>query len=165
MKYIVYGNFFIHINQICTGRIYIIFSFINANHELCYFTYHRTTCLHTPLISTARHISESSLRGLVLPDPLSNHHPDLRFQVLTAVSMKITAFWDIAPCSLGADQRIRDAYCLHHQGDESCWSTPRLHGTKAVIFIILMSFFVPYAFIPRSFGLRIFTLLSKPILS
>jgi hypothetical protein len=28
------------------------------------------------------------------------------------------AFWDISPCSLDvADQRIRVAYCNHHQGD------------------------------------------------
>jgi hypothetical protein len=43
----------------------------------------------------------------------------VRFQVLTAASMKMTAFCDIAPCSLGeADPRFRRAYCLHHQGDE-----------------------------------------------
>jgi hypothetical protein len=29
------------------------------------------------------------------------------------------AFWDIARCSLVVvDQNFRDAYCLHHQGDE-----------------------------------------------
>jgi hypothetical protein len=44
----------------------------------------------------------------------------VRFQVLTAASMKIRAFWDMAPCSLVAvDRRFRGAYCLHHQGDES----------------------------------------------
>jgi hypothetical protein len=38
----------------------------------------------------------------------------VRFQVLTAASMKI-AFWDIASCSLvEVDRRFRDAYCLHH---------------------------------------------------
>jgi hypothetical protein len=41
----------------------------------------------------------------------------VRFQVLTALSMKIIAFWDIAPCNLGVDRRLRGAYCLHHQGD------------------------------------------------
>jgi hypothetical protein len=31
--------------------------------------------------------------------------------------MKMTAFWDIAPCSLAEVYRcFRDAYCLHHQG-------------------------------------------------
>jgi hypothetical protein len=35
-----------------------------------------------------------------------------------AVSMKMTAFWDVAPCDLvEIDQRFRGAYCLHHQGD------------------------------------------------
>jgi hypothetical protein len=31
--------------------------------------------------------------------------------------LKMTAFWDIAPCSLGVDWRFRSADCLHHQGD------------------------------------------------
>jgi hypothetical protein len=43
---------------------------------------------------------------------------DVRFRVLTAASMKMRAFWYIAPCSLGVDRRFRGAYCLHHQGDE-----------------------------------------------
>jgi hypothetical protein len=31
--------------------------------------------------------------------------------------LKITAFWDIAPCSLiEVYQHFRGAYCLHHQG-------------------------------------------------
>jgi hypothetical protein len=42
----------------------------------------------------------------------------VRFQVLMAASMKIKAFWDIAPCSLKVHQCFRSAYCLHHQGDE-----------------------------------------------
>jgi hypothetical protein len=30
----------------------------------------------------------------------------------------MTAFWDIALCSLfGVDRRFRGEYCLHHQGD------------------------------------------------
>jgi hypothetical protein len=41
----------------------------------------------------------------------------VRFQVLMAASMKIRAFWDIAPCSLGVDRHFRGAYCLHHQGE------------------------------------------------
>jgi hypothetical protein len=44
---------------------------------------------------------------------------DERFQVLTATSMKMTSFWDTAPCSLvDVDRRFRGAYCLHHQGDK-----------------------------------------------
>jgi hypothetical protein len=35
-----------------------------------------------------------------------------------AASMKMTAFWDVAPCSiLELDRRFRCAYCLYHQGD------------------------------------------------
>jgi hypothetical protein len=42
-----------------------------------------------------------------------------RFQVLMVARMKMTAFRDMAPCSLvEADQCFRDAYCLHHQGKE-----------------------------------------------
>jgi hypothetical protein len=40
-------------------------------------------------------------------------------QVLRAASMKVRAFWDIAPRSLvEVDQRFRGAYCLHHDGDD-----------------------------------------------
>jgi hypothetical protein len=39
----------------------------------------------------------------------------MKFQVLTEASMKITVFWDIAPCNLViVDRRFRGAYCLHH---------------------------------------------------
>jgi hypothetical protein len=42
----------------------------------------------------------------------------MRFQVLTAASIKMTAFRDIALCSIvEADRRFRGAYCFHHQGD------------------------------------------------
>jgi hypothetical protein len=38
---------------------------------------------------------------------------------LTAVSMKMIAFWDIALCSLAeVEQRSRSAYCLH-QGNSA----------------------------------------------
>jgi hypothetical protein len=41
----------------------------------------------------------------------------VRVQVLTEDSMKMTAFLDIAPCSLGEiHRRFRGAYCLNHQG-------------------------------------------------
>jgi hypothetical protein len=44
----------------------------------------------------------------------------VRFQVFTALSMKMRAFWDIALCSLvGIDWCFRGAYCLHHQGSGS----------------------------------------------
>jgi hypothetical protein len=43
----------------------------------------------------------------------------VRFQVLTAASMKFRVFWDVAPCSLvGVDPRFTNAYCLHHEGDD-----------------------------------------------
>jgi hypothetical protein len=63
----------------------------------------------------------------------------VRFQVLTAASMKIRAFSDVALCSLGVDRRFRGAYCLHHHGDDDGvnnkplkrLSTPRLHRTTS----------------------------------
>jgi hypothetical protein len=47
-------------------------------------------------------------------------NPDVRFQVLTAASVKMTADWDIVPCSpVEVDRRFRGAYCLHQQNNES----------------------------------------------
>jgi hypothetical protein len=47
----------------------------------------------------------------------------VRLQVLTAASMKLRVFWDVAPCSLiEVDWRFRGAYCLHHQGDKQALS-------------------------------------------
>jgi hypothetical protein len=48
----------------------------------------------------------------------------VRFQVLTAVSMKVTAFRNVAVCSLAeTDRCLRGAHCLHLQGDrpETTW--------------------------------------------
>jgi hypothetical protein len=40
------------------------------------------------------------------------------FQVLTATSMMMAVFWNVAPCSLvDIDRRFRGAYRLNHQGD------------------------------------------------
>jgi hypothetical protein len=38
--------------------------------------------------------------------------------LLNRFSLKIRAFWNIAPYSLRVDRRFRSAYCLH-QGDQS----------------------------------------------
>jgi hypothetical protein len=43
----------------------------------------------------------------------------VRFQVLTTASLKMTAFWDVASCSLvDVDGRFRGAYCRQHQRDD-----------------------------------------------
>jgi hypothetical protein len=40
----------------------------------------------------------------------------MRFQVFTAVSMKMTVFWDVALYGLvEIDRRFRGAYCVYHQ--------------------------------------------------
>jgi hypothetical protein len=42
----------------------------------------------------------------------------VRFEVLTAASMKMSAFWDVAPCRLlEVDRHFRGAYYLHHRPD------------------------------------------------
>jgi hypothetical protein len=43
---------------------------------------------------------------------------NITFQALTAASIKIIAFWDTAPSSLGVDRRFEGAYCLHHHPDD-----------------------------------------------
>jgi hypothetical protein len=43
----------------------------------------------------------------------------VRFQVLTAASMKFRVFWDVASCShVDFDGRFRGTYCLHHEADD-----------------------------------------------
>jgi hypothetical protein len=33
--------------------------------------------------------------------------------------LKMTVFWDVAPCSLAeTDRHFRGVYCIHHQGDD-----------------------------------------------
>jgi hypothetical protein len=45
----------------------------------------------------------------------------VRFEVLTAASMKMAVFWVVAPCSLvEIYRRFRSACCLHHQGGSYC---------------------------------------------
>jgi hypothetical protein len=95
------------------------------------------------------------------------------FQGLTAASMKMTAFLDIAECSLVVYRRFRGEYCLHNQGDKNHNSLPwwwrqyallkrrsnttRLHGAisqQALIFCslfllrlrIISSFIIQYAY-------------------
>jgi hypothetical protein len=42
-------------------------------------------------------------------------------QVLTATSVKIAGFWDVAPYSLiEIDGRFRGTYCLHHRSRYEC---------------------------------------------
>jgi hypothetical protein len=44
---------------------------------------------------------------------------NVRFQVLTAVSMKMTAFWNIVQCSLiEVNGRFRRSHCLHPLSNE-----------------------------------------------
>jgi hypothetical protein len=61
----------------------------------------------------------------------------VRFQVLTAANMKMTVFWDVAPCSLvEVYRRFRGTYCLNHQGDDRSIPT-RLHGAISQKTVII----------------------------
>jgi hypothetical protein len=43
----------------------------------------------------------------------------MRLQILQTARMKMTAFWNGAPCSLvEIDRSFKDAYCSHSQGDD-----------------------------------------------
>jgi hypothetical protein len=59
------------------------------------------------------HIARSSCNITKCCEILSN----VRFQVLTAASMKVRVLWDVAPCSrVEVDRCFIGAYCFHHQG-------------------------------------------------
>jgi hypothetical protein len=54
----------------------------------------------------------------------------LRFYVLTGASMKVSVFWDVAPCILVVYQRFRGVCCLHHQGDRPVRTVTRLQTRR-----------------------------------
>jgi hypothetical protein len=56
----------------------------------------------------------------------------MRFQVLTAGSMKMAVFCDVAPCSLVEVYRCLRGACCHHQGDH------RLEVLAASIIVLMM---------------------------
>jgi hypothetical protein len=63
----------------------------------------------------------------------------VRFKVLTAASIKVTAFWDIAPCSLvGVDRLFKGTYCHHHQGDAETSVYSKETFQKAIIFVLVI---------------------------
>jgi hypothetical protein len=56
-----------------------------------------------------------------------------RLQVLTAPSVKMTAFWDVAPCSLmEVHRRFRGAYCIIRAMSDHWHGATSL---KSVIFV------------------------------
>jgi hypothetical protein len=62
----------------------------------------------------------------------------VRFQVLTAASIKMRTFWDIAPYNfVGVEGRFRGAYCLHHyhpdyRGSTHLWNVGLLRKYVAL---------------------------------
>jgi hypothetical protein len=87
----------------------------------------------------------------------------VRFQVLTAASMKMNAFWDTVPCSLvEVYRRFRGAYYLHHRPDDRrnkhLWKVgkilpdytarhPRRHSSSTEILFINVSSITVYIWI------------------
>jgi hypothetical protein len=55
-----------------------------------------------------------------LSDYNQEHIRQVRFQVLTAASMKFRiVFWDVLPCKIIVDRRFIGTCYLHHQGSPS----------------------------------------------
>jgi hypothetical protein len=64
----------------------------------------------------------------------------MRFQFLIAGSIKMTAFWDMSPCSLvevGLYRRFKGAYCLHHQVHDG--SSTHLFNVEGCQLAVIMS--------------------------
>jgi hypothetical protein len=88
-------------------------------HKAC----QRRTCWeHTIRVSSDGKNVDSSPRRQHVPVRLhgvtQSTDYEVRFQVLTAASVKMAVFCVLAPCSLpGVYRRFSHACCLHHQGD------------------------------------------------
>jgi hypothetical protein len=66
----------------------------------------------------------------------------MRFQVLTAASVNMVAFWDMAPCSVEeVHRRFRRAYCVHHHSNN-----PDDGGSKHlwIVSLLLRDYKVSY---------------------
>jgi hypothetical protein len=74
----------------------------------------------------------------------------VRFQVLTAASMKMTVFWDVAPRSLAKFKwRLRGAYCLLNQGLDVYYRVHKSQKSVPVLsqinlILILTTYFLTY---------------------
>jgi hypothetical protein len=69
----------------------------------------------------------------------------LGFQVLTVASTKMTAFWDIAPCSLvEVDRRFSVVYCGRHRGNGFFHFTTAVFRATLMITIIMTSAYQSY---------------------
>jgi hypothetical protein len=81
-------------------------------------------------IQTDRTVQSVLQMAFCFQQPVRREH--VRFQILTAASMKFRVFWDVLPCSqVDVDRRFRRVYCLHHQGSE--WEARgRIAGYLAV---------------------------------
>jgi hypothetical protein len=70
----------------------------------------------------------------------------------------MTAFWDVAPCSLGVDRRFRGAYYLHlrlyDRGSTDFWNVDLLQRDYTALYPISSSWILLFTF---------FTLLQQPL--
>jgi hypothetical protein len=76
------------------------------------------TCGNADVIIERHAFVWNRKRNSYLVSTWNNWYIRLIYQILTAASMKMTVFCDIAPCSvIEVDQRIRTTYCLRHHPD------------------------------------------------
>jgi hypothetical protein len=68
----------------------------------------------------------------------SSSPPIVTFEVLTAVVMKSTIFWDITPCStMSVDRRFGGTYRLHLQGQKISWARNQRESRWQAVLLLL----------------------------
>jgi hypothetical protein len=78
----------------------------------CVHILHFQTCIHFSSISFPCNLYDYEIA-----------YENMRFQVLTAASMKFRfVFWDVLPCKIIVNRRFRGTCCLHHQGSTYLWN-------------------------------------------
>jgi hypothetical protein len=55
----------------------------------------------------------------------------VRFEVLTAVTIKNGVFWHVTLCGSYKNRRLGEIYRLHHQGDKNRWNSHRHENFKS----------------------------------
>jgi hypothetical protein len=79
---------------------------------------------------------------------MSTYNFIVGFEILTAVVMKSTIFWDITPCSpLSVNRRFGGTYRLHLQGRKNISPARNQHESKCHLltrwFLLSLYFFDP----------------------
>jgi hypothetical protein len=114
------GNVLIYyFSMLATCPPHLLLSFVNRTLE-CYFTLRCKSSFYIVQRKVIKEKEDEINLEFVCVMSETDTQMNVRFQVLTAASMKMAVFSVVAPCSLvEVYQRFRGAFCLHHQGDES----------------------------------------------